>query len=101
MAWYAKEVVRSMFVYEITGQQLAVEFADQLAESLQDPEHPVEVRFLGRTIERWKTQITAWHNDVVYCASACPFRRASAAMGRQWLNSRQSCACGPACDGQV
>jgi hypothetical protein len=40
MAWYAKEVVRSMFVYEITGQQLAVEFADQLAESLQDPRAP-------------------------------------------------------------
>ncbi len=63
MSWHAKEVVRS--IYDIGDADLAVEFVDQLAGDLQDPEHPIEVRSLGRTIERWKTQITAWHKAFV------------------------------------
>jgi transposase len=51
MAWHAKEVVRS--IYDIDDASLAAEFVDQLAQDLQEPEHPIEVRSLGRTIQRW------------------------------------------------
>ncbi len=63
MSWHAKEVVRS--IYDITDPALAIEFGDQLAGDLQNPEHPIEVRSLERTIERWKTHITALHQAFV------------------------------------
>jgi len=59
MAWHAKELVRS--IYQITDCDLAEEFVDQLADDLQDDSCPPEVNSLGRTITRWRDQITAWH----------------------------------------
>ena len=40
---------------------LAGEFVTQLGADLQDESYPEEVNSLGRTIVRWKNQITAWH----------------------------------------
>jgi len=59
LAWHAKEVVRA--IYTIDDCDLATEFVDQLARDLQDDSCPPEVNSLGRTIARWRDQITAWH----------------------------------------
>lgn len=59
MAWHAKEIVRS--IYEIPDPTVADEYVIQLAADLQDDSCPPEVHSLGRTITRWKDQITAWH----------------------------------------
>ena len=59
MAWHAKEVLRS--IYDIPDPDVAAEFVTQLGHDLQDDSCPVEVRSLGRTILRWKDQISAWH----------------------------------------
>ncbi len=59
MAWHAKEVVRS--IYDHTDPGLAVEFVTRLGTDLQDQSCPPEVRQLGRTITRWRDQISAWH----------------------------------------
>ena len=59
MAWHAKEVVRS--IYDHTDPVLALEFVTQLGADLQDVSCPPEIRQLGRTITRWRTQIAAWH----------------------------------------
>ena len=58
-AWHAKEVVRS--IYDHHDPDLALEFVDRLGRDLQDQSCPPEVRQLGRTIVRWRTQIAAWH----------------------------------------
>ena len=58
-AWHAKEVLRS--VYHIDDPATAVEFVTQLAVDLQDPNLPPQVNRLGRTLARWRTQITNWH----------------------------------------
>jgi transposase len=58
-AWHAKEVVRS--IYDHHDPDLALEFVDRLGHDLQDQSCPPEVRQLGRTIVRWRTQIAAWH----------------------------------------
>jgi hypothetical protein len=62
-AWHAKEVVRS--IYDITDVTLAEEFVCELAIDLQDGDHPLEVRSLGRTLARWFTEITNWHKAFV------------------------------------
>jgi len=59
LAWHAKEVVRS--IYDHTDPDLALEFVTQLGADLQDTSGPPEIRQLGRTITRWRTQIAAWH----------------------------------------
>jgi transposase len=59
MAWHAKEVVRS--VYDIDDPAVATEFVDRLGVDLQDESCPPEVRQLGRTIRKWRSQISAWH----------------------------------------
>jgi transposase len=59
MAWHAKEVVRS--IYDHTDPDLALEFVTQLGTDLQDTSCPPEIRQLGRTITKWRTQIAAWH----------------------------------------
>jgi transposase len=59
MAWHAKEVVRS--IYDHTDADLALVFVTQLGVDLQDTSCPPEIRQLGRTITRWRTQIAAWH----------------------------------------
>ncbi len=58
-AWHAKEVVRS--IYDHTDPHLAIEFVTQLGTDLQDESCPPEIRQLGRTITKWRTQIAAWH----------------------------------------
>jgi len=58
-AWHAKEVVRQIYTH--TDGDLADEFVARLGRDLQDRSCPVEVRSLGRTMIRWKDQITAWH----------------------------------------
>lgn len=59
LAWHAKEVVRS--IYEHHDPDLALEFVTQLGTDLQDQSCPPEIRQLGRTITKWRTQIAAWH----------------------------------------
>ena len=59
MAWHAKEVVRS--IYDHTDPDLALQFVTRLGHDLQDRSCPPEVRQLGRTIIKWRTQIAAWH----------------------------------------
>lgn len=59
MAWHAKEVARGL--YEHHDPDLALEFVTRLGADLQHDACPPEVRQLGRTIVRWRTQIAAWH----------------------------------------
>lgn len=59
MAWHAKEVVRSL--YTIDDADTATEFVTQLGIDLQDDSCSPEIHRLGRTILRWRNQITAWH----------------------------------------
>jgi transposase len=40
---------------------LAAEWIDAIGRDFTDPEIPLEVRRLGRTIRRWRDQIVAWH----------------------------------------
>jgi transposase len=59
MAWHAKEFVGS--IYDHHDPDLALEFVTRLGRDLQDDTCPPEMRQLGRTIVRWRTQIAAWH----------------------------------------
>ena len=58
-SWHAKEAVR--FFYNIPNPEMADKYLTKLAGELQDDEFPPEVRSLGRTLTRWRTQITNWH----------------------------------------
>ena len=58
-AWHAKEEVRN--IYRIDDPEVAKAFTAQLGHDLQDESCPPEIRQLGRTIIRWHSQITAWH----------------------------------------
>jgi transposase len=62
-AWHAKETVRS--IYDITDPHVAHHFVAQLGLDLQDESCPPEVHSLGRTLRRWLTHITAWHEAKV------------------------------------
>ena len=62
-AWNAKEVVRQ--IYDHTDHQLAVAWVDEIVRDFADGEMPLEVRRLGRTIAKWRTQIVAWHRSHV------------------------------------
>ncbi len=62
-AWEAKEAVRDL--YAITSYTDAVEAIDELAELMIDNTFPPEVNSLGRTLHRWRTQITNWHRRKV------------------------------------
>ena len=59
VAWHAKEVVRSISGH--TDPDLAVEFVTRLGGDLQDESCPPEVRQLGRTITKWRSEISAWY----------------------------------------
>jgi len=59
VAWEAKEAVRELYGHQ--DQALALEWVDALAEDLTDTMRPPEVRSLGRTLRRWRLEITAWH----------------------------------------
>jgi len=58
-AWHAKEAVRELYGHQ--DEALALEWVDALADDLTDSQRPLEVRSLGRTLQRWRLQITAWH----------------------------------------
>ena len=58
-AWHAKETLRS--VYDIDDAKVGAATVAQLAADLQDPAMPAEINRLGRTIWRWRTQISNWH----------------------------------------
>ena len=58
-AWHAKEAVRELYAH--TNAPLALAYVDRLAEDMCDFIHPPEVRSLGRTLRRWRTEIAAWH----------------------------------------
>jgi transposase len=57
--WHAKEVLRS--IYDHTDADMALAFVTRLGADLQDPDYPLEVNSLGRTLTRWRHQIAAWH----------------------------------------
>ncbi len=59
-AWHAKEVLRS--IYDIGDPKVGVETVEQLADEFQDPWLPDEINRLGRTLWRWRTQISNWHH---------------------------------------
>jgi transposase len=58
-AWHAKEAVR--FFYDIPNAEMADRYLAELADDFGDDEFPPEVRSLGRTLARWRTQIVNWH----------------------------------------
>ena len=58
-AWHAKETVRG--IYDFGDPDLATEFVHRLGHDLQDQDCPPEINQLGRTIIRWRDQISAWH----------------------------------------
>ena len=62
-AWHATETVRG--IYGIDSPVLALRYALQLADDLQDESCPPEINKLGRTIARWTPQITNWHTSKV------------------------------------
>jgi len=59
VAWEAKEAVRELYQHQ--DQDLALEWVDALVDDLCDSMRPPEVRSLGRTLKRWRSEITAWH----------------------------------------
>ena len=67
-AWHAKETLRA--VYGIADHATGAETVEQLASDLQDPGVPDEINRLGRTIWRWRTQISNWHAARVTNAAA-------------------------------
>jgi len=54
-----QEAVREL--YANRDADLALEWVDQLSADMRDTSSPPEVRQLGRTMRRWRTQIAAWH----------------------------------------
>ncbi len=60
---YAKEALRE--IYSHTDGDLARKWLDRLCDDLQDETFPPETRSLGRTLARWRDQITAWHDAQV------------------------------------
>lgn len=58
-AWRAKEAVRDIYTH--TNAELAMTWTERLAAELRDAKQPTEIRSLGRTLTRWKSQIVAWH----------------------------------------
>jgi transposase len=60
-AWTAKEAVRE--IYRIGDPDLALEWVEELAATLNDRAYCPEIRRLGRMLARWAPQIAAWHRS--------------------------------------
>ncbi|MBW3579166.1 MAG: ISL3 family transposase [Actinobacteria bacterium] len=60
-AWTAKEAVRG--IYQLDDPDVALEWTNELADTLTDPAYGPEVQQLGRTLRRWAAQIAAWHRS--------------------------------------
>ena len=58
-AWHAKEAVRELYTHG--DPALALRFLDRLSHDMTEDEQPPEVRSLGRTLRRWRLEITAFH----------------------------------------
>lgn len=58
--WHAKEIVRQ--TYDHTDAALAQRWVDEIVVEFADETMPLEVRRLGRTIKKWRTEIVAWHH---------------------------------------
>ncbi len=61
-AWHAREVVRSIYT---NAHPDPLRFVTELAADLRDDSCPPEINRLGRTIERWRHEIAAWHDGKV------------------------------------
>lgn len=59
MTWPAKEAISSY--YEHPEPHTAGELLDRIVTEFTSEHHPVEVQALGRTLNRWRSQIAAWH----------------------------------------
>ena len=55
-AWHAKETLRD--VYDIPDHETGAETVRQLTPDLQDESIPEKVNKLGRTLWRWREQIS-------------------------------------------
>jgi transposase len=62
MAWHVKETLRGLYD-QPAGD--APGYLDELVESLTEPDMAPELRQLGRTLRRWRTEICAWHRAQV------------------------------------
>ena len=59
LAWHAKETLRG--IYDIDDPELGADTVKQLAVDFQDLSLAPEINRLGRTLWRWRTQISNWH----------------------------------------
>ena len=59
MTWHAAQAIPEL--YEVDDYELAEEFIDELIRDMAEPTYPLEVRSLGKTLKRWRTEIIAWH----------------------------------------
>ena len=62
-AWHAKEAARELYAHR--DPKLALEWVDQPSADMRYRNYPPEVRQLGRTMRKWRTQIAAWHEAQV------------------------------------
>jgi transposase len=61
--WHAKEAVRELYAH--VDEPTARHWIERLIADMADGDNPIEVRSLGRTLDRWKDQIVAWHRSHV------------------------------------
>ena len=61
--WHAKEAVRELYAHG--DEPTARHWIERLIADMADRDNPIEVRSLGRTLDRWKDQIVAWHRSHV------------------------------------
>ena len=59
LAWHANQTLRG--IYDITDAELGTDTVKQLAVDFQDLSLAPEINRLGRTLWRWRTQISNWH----------------------------------------
>ena len=52
-------------IHDHTDRQFAAGWVDEIGRDFADDEMPPEVRRLGRTIAKWRSQIVAWHRSHV------------------------------------
>ena len=58
-AWHAKEAVRELYTH--ADADLAAQWIDELIVDMASEDKPPEVRSLGKTLARWRSEIIAWH----------------------------------------
>ena len=58
-AWHAKEAVRELYTHD--DPHLAGQWIDELIVDMGSEDEPLEVRSLGKTLKRWRSEIIAWH----------------------------------------